>query len=393
MAAVPATIDLTWTSNYAGPHRVCYRIQGSGDPYVCTTDLTPHPNCPGGGLPCGYSLSITVDDETCDTITYEGYVQPTCYDEEDETGRVAFLVSFIPSPACKRWVATCTDNGVDTITVTDGGTGYDPLSAPTVTIGGDGTGATATAVVGQGVISALAINNAGAGYSDGVYAGVNLTGGSGAGATADVTIAGGIVTAATINAGGTGYQDTDVLALDTGVVGVPATPVELGPTTDYGIIQSITVDTIGSGYTVPPPVVIDPPVSGTTATATATLRQCFGPPHRSECTTILGTDFPNMDVGTSVAICWPTLPEGEREAALDIVEDGNCLCTCESVDFTAAGGTATIYAYDCVKGEYAATVIDTTTLNLCVVQGSYYIEDGTGTGSFVVNGACDGDGI
>lgn len=393
MAAVPATIDLTWTSNYAGPHRVCFRIQGSGDPYVCTTDLTPHPSCAGGGNPCGYSLSITVDDETCDPVTYEGYVQPTCFDEESTEGRTTFVVAFTPSPACKRWVATCPDRPLDSITVTDGGTGYDPLLPPTVTIGGDGTGASATAVVGQGVISALAINNAGAGYSDGVYVAVSLTGGSGAGATADVTIAGGIVTVATINAGGSGYQDTDVLALDTGTVGVPATPVELGPTTDYGIIQSITLGSPGSGYSVVPPVVIAPPTSGTTATATATLLLCPGPAQRDGCDTILGTSFPDVAVGESVAICWPTLPEGERETNFDIVEDGNCLCTCESVDFTAARGSATIYGYDCVKGEYGTQVIDSITVNVCMVQGSYYIEDGTGTGSLLVVGVCDGDGI
>ena len=62
--------------------------------------------------------------------------------------------------------------------VTSGGSGY--TSAPTVTINGDGTGATATAIVISGVVTAINITNNGSGYTLGE---LTITGGGGTGAT------------------------------------------------------------------------------------------------------------------------------------------------------------------------------------------------------------------
>lgn len=62
--------------------------------------------------------------------------------------------------------------------LTSGGSGY--TSAPTVTITGDGTGATATATVIGGVVTAINITNNGSGYTLGE---LTITGGGGTGAT------------------------------------------------------------------------------------------------------------------------------------------------------------------------------------------------------------------
>lgn len=72
---------------------------------------------------------------------------------------------------------------IDSITVTDGGTGY--TSAPTVIVNGDGTGAVAEATISSGEVSSVTITSPGEGYS---FAFVTFTGGGGSGAEASVSL-------------------------------------------------------------------------------------------------------------------------------------------------------------------------------------------------------------
>jgi hypothetical protein len=67
--------------------------------------------------------------------------------------------------------------GVSEIQVVNGGSGY--LALPTVTITGDGTGATATAKITNGKVESIIITNRGINYSRAI---VTITGGSGYGA-------------------------------------------------------------------------------------------------------------------------------------------------------------------------------------------------------------------
>lgn len=395
MASVPATIDLNWVSQYNGPHRVCVRIQGSGDPYVCTDSITApiHPNCPGGGLPCSFQINITVDNETCETIVYEGYVQPACEDVESLSGRVPFTVSFIPDPSCKRFLVTCDTAGVASLTLISGGSGYDPMSPPAVTITGGGrTGASATANVGQGVISTLSISNGGSGYTDGNYTGVSITGGSGTGGTADVTITGGIVTNVIINNPGTGYQDSDILGLDPVAMGssTPTSSVQLSPTTDYGIITSLTLTASGSGYSSAPTVLID--ASSSTATASATLNNCSDF-DMTACDEIGPETHFGLAVGDSVAICYSTTPPVTLPEGYNITEDGNCLCQCRTVTLSVDTGTADLRFYDCSK---QAKIVYTLTpalspYTVCIVENSLtYNENEGATLTITDNGSCSG---
>jgi len=99
-------------------------------------------------------------------LTYLGDSIPTGYT----------YVSGTPSGA-----GSCVSNGVITINVTAGGSGY--TSAPTVSItGGAGAGATATAVLTGTTVTAVTITNPGSGYTSAPA--IGFTGGGGSGATA-----------------------------------------------------------------------------------------------------------------------------------------------------------------------------------------------------------------
>ncbi len=76
--------------------------------------------------------------------------------------------------------------GIERYEVTAGGTGYSSGSPPTVTISGDGTGATATAVVNSsGNVTAINVGNKGTNYT---VAKVVISGGGGSDATARAVI-------------------------------------------------------------------------------------------------------------------------------------------------------------------------------------------------------------
>jgi hypothetical protein len=84
-------------------------------------------------------------------------------------------------------------SGVTSIGVTDAGTGY--ITAPTVTITGDGTGAAAEAVIVNGRIQNINITNRGTDYTRAV---VTITGGDGYGAKAVAIVDGRVGTLRTI---------------------------------------------------------------------------------------------------------------------------------------------------------------------------------------------------
>jgi len=134
------------------------------------------------------------------------------------------------------------------------------VPSPVILSGGGGTGATATATVSGGPLTALTVTNGGSGYS--VAPAVVLSGGGGTGATATATISGGVVTGFTVASGGSNYTSAPTVRLAIGT-GATATATVVS-----GAVTALTVTSGGSNYTTAPIVAVS---GGTGASATATL--------------------------------------------------------------------------------------------------------------------------
>jgi len=83
----------------------------------------------------------------------------------DSAGNYYTSVSFEPAPD--------STTNIDSITITQGGSGY---TAPVVTISGDGMGATAVATVSNGVITDVTITSGGSGYTQAAVVVTDTTG-------------------------------------------------------------------------------------------------------------------------------------------------------------------------------------------------------------------------
>ena len=83
---------------------------------------------------------------------------------------------------------TTATNGVTSIAVNAGGSGYPANTTISFTGGGGGTGATAIATVSGGVVTAITVTDSGSGYTS--VPGVTINGAGGSGASATATISG-----------------------------------------------------------------------------------------------------------------------------------------------------------------------------------------------------------
>jgi len=106
----------------------------------------------------------------------EAFVINPSFATIDALGKTYDPVYFEPSPD--------TTTNIDSITIVSGGAGY---TKPTVTISGDGNGATATATVENGVITGITVTNGGAFYTQAV---VVISDPTGAGASAIAVLRG-----------------------------------------------------------------------------------------------------------------------------------------------------------------------------------------------------------
>ena len=146
-----------------------------------------------------------------------------------------------------------TDGYVSDIDMTEHGSGY--LTAPTFTLtGGHGThtvryggGATAQCNIGHGA-TAKPITD-----TTGVVTGITmLTSGGGTGATGTAVVSGGVITAITITSGGSNYVTAPTVVFDNeGTGGSDATAIAHGTN---GVITSVSIVTSGSGYTSTPTI-------------------------------------------------------------------------------------------------------------------------------------------
>jgi hypothetical protein len=168
-------------------------------------------------------------------------------------------VTITPSIYGSGATATATiGNVVQSVSVTAGGTGYSP--PPTVNItGGGGSGATATATVRNGVITAVTVTAQGTGFTSAPT--ISFSGATGSGASAVASISGGRLVTVTMSAGGTNYGPS--VAFSTG------NAVAYATVNASGVVTAITVTSGGSLYsTVPTVSITGGGGSGATATAT-----------------------------------------------------------------------------------------------------------------------------
>ena len=145
---------------------------------------------------------------------------------------------------------------IEVINVTNGGTGYDPANATiSVTVTGDGVGASGTAVASGGVITDILVANTGTNYS---YANVSITSASGsnAAAIAFASPVGGhsfdpiselgcrnIMVTVDFNGSEGGYIPTDITYHQLGIVIQPTTS-QLSPLPANATIYSTTTDLV-----------------------------------------------------------------------------------------------------------------------------------------------------
>ena len=150
--------------------------------------------------------------------------------------------------------ATATQSGgvVQSVTVTDGGEGYNSAIPPTVTFSAST----------QGVVNAGSITASGAGHTTNqIY---NTTGGSGTGLTIQGNGGGGLIGFTIINAG-SGYQVGDIVQTDIAypasieITGITNHPAATGTATvdSAGLVTGITITSGGTGYSSTPTVTID----------------------------------------------------------------------------------------------------------------------------------------
>jgi hypothetical protein len=165
--------------------------------------------------------------------------------------------------------ASIVNGGIRLITVTNRGGGYTttPLvgisSAPSGGISGVATANMIGGIVvcndninGAESVQSVDIINPGSGYT--VAPGVRFIGGGGSGAAATATIGDGVVGIVTITSSGSGYSTSPTIIF-TGISTVSASATAI--VSSAGTIQNIRITNAGLGYTEPPTITISSPYS------------------------------------------------------------------------------------------------------------------------------------
>jgi len=175
------------------------------------------------------------------------------------------------------FTAVIENGSVQQVLVTDPGAGFtvDSIVAVTVQGGGSDNQAIAdpidqTAQQTQGGVSEIIINNPGNGYTGRAFA--VFTGGGGSGASASLAIQNGTITAVAIINAGQGYTSPPTIVVsDPGIPGSPSIPGGTGFSAfcnvNFGQITGITIHDGGSGYVSVPIVKIDGDGTGAVAIA------------------------------------------------------------------------------------------------------------------------------
>ena len=235
---------------------------------------------------------------------------------------------------------TLENGGIRFITVSNRGGGY--TSTPRVGISSAPSGGftgIATAVMIGGIVAcnnnvnplaksvqAVRLTNAGYGYT--IAPGVRFIGGGGSGAAATATIGDGIIGNITISNAGSGYTSSPTITF-TGVSSVSAAATAI--INDAGSITSIQIINSGLGYTETPIITISSPymsgigtykfneiVTGSTSGTTARVRSWNSVTKKLEVATVSG----EFVVGESIVGTASSSSYELRMVNTDVVDDG-----------------------------------------------------------------------
>ena len=279
---------IDWVSGTVYDHYDDVDDLSAKDFYVLTNDMRVYKclNNNDGGP--SYNKPNSTDATNAFTLP-DGYVWKYMFRVE-ASDQLKFLTpDFIPVRKMAGVGVPLYDiNGnIDDITVTSGGTGYDPEDLPTVLIHGDGVGATAVPVVEDGEITDITITNQGYGYS---FAYIQIVDNeTGAGAAAEVSLGSdpvslvqenieaaavpGTVDRINLLEIGENYSSGDVLVTISGD-GSGAEAVAF--VNEFGRIDRVDVTNPGTGYTFAEVAFNNILGFGSGATATATVSPYYG---------------------------------------------------------------------------------------------------------------------
>lgn len=380
MATITATITVDFDANYAGDHRACFRIQGSGDPYDCTTIV----NCVGGGATCQAIMTADVNDTSCDGIvTFEGYIQSACESEESINGRLPFLTTFTPDVDCHRTEITCDYAGIGAINITDNGKDYTGVDVVMISRAfGDTQTLDATfslGPIGTGVINSIgSLTNPGLNYiALEVLTIVGSEAGAGGSIRIDTVGGSGEILTYTLLTAGIGYQGTISVTGGSGTSAAFSIQPFGVDFDEDGAVTSIIISTPGL-YDSPPDITVTG--SGTEFTATVSLANCavIVPPIGLDCTGGSITLPLGIPHGDTFAVCVDDTGLSGLTPDYSSVEAGCCITT-DSVNDTcytynianATAGAVTINYTACNSGGIVSFLLGpSANMDVCAVIGS-----------------------
>lgn len=386
MAAVDASLTVTFTNVYIGQHRICWTISPSTT-FDCSTVVF----CGTAGVN-NVDIPITVDNESCDPVTYIGYVQPSCQALGSELGRVPFTVTFTPSPTCVSYRVTCETVALASAPFSNSGRGYGPNNPPTITFSGGH--ATATITIG----STITISNAGSLYTPGTYTNVpfqTLTGTGSGGKCTVVVGGGGTVTSVTTTVDGIDYLNGNTFGINAADVGGTGSGFLGTFSATYGRAINITLDTNLPLNTSLPTVTIDPPTgaAGTQIVVDPVLALCPNQTLGVACDGITTNTVENMAVGDSAIFCMMTEPTyGSQYSA----SAEGCCYNCKRITFTNTGSDVTnVYYVDCTSHNIAFITLtqsgdpdDHNHVPICCVNNSWYWDPSASPITVTDGGSC-----
>lgn len=391
----PNTLRISFTPLYTGLHRVCYRVGGVG-PYDCTTVVS----CTSGvpqivDIPFDY----TVINDTCNSDTLNGYVQPTCVPVTCSYLQTAF--SFLYSPYCRFWTIECTGVAIDTILpdAVGGALEYTPgADIPIVFLGGGGINLDADAHISNGAVASVLLTTPGTGYTPGTFTSVPITP-AGAQPTAGiglifatVVIAPGGFLASVTLAGATPNTGSGFVLNDTFTLNIPGNPgagdiIITVNNISTGQVQYVTINDPGDDYTSIPTGSI-----GGSATFDITLAECPAYDMGNDCSASIIGIQPGHPLGWKYFKCEaigggnPVSINGWTATLGTLPTD--CCYECEEVTFNnVSGGPLEIYYVDYALKSWSTSVLPNgNTLTVQIVKGTGWIEDASPVGGQAVTG-------